>query len=58
MHSQKELKELGNRIASTMQLAEKLDQRMAAYLLSMASLEVSQTLESIQQRAAGRRMDN
>ena len=58
MNSQKELKELGNRIASTMQLAEKLDQRMAAYLLSMASLEVSQTLESIQQRAAGRRMDN
>ena len=58
MQSQKELKELGNRIASTMQLAEKLDQRMAAYLLSMASLEVSQTLESIQQRAAGRRMDN
>jgi len=58
MQSQKELKELGNRIASTMQLAEKLDQRMAAYLLSMASLEVSQTLESIQQRAEGRRMDN
>ncbi|MGO4716371.1 hypothetical protein [Bradyrhizobium sp. 2TAF24] len=58
MQSQKELKELGNRIASTMQLAEKLDQRMAAYLLSMASLEVSQTLESIQQRAAGQRMDN
>ncbi|MBR1219645.1 hypothetical protein JQ557_16685 [Bradyrhizobium sp. U87765 SZCCT0131] len=58
MQSQKELKELGNRIASTMQLAEKLDQRMAAYLLSMASLEVSQALESIQQRAAGRRMDN
>ncbi len=58
MHTRKELRELGTRIDSTMELAEKLDQKMAVYLLSMASLEISQTIETIQQRTNGKRMDN
>ena len=58
MHTRKELKELGTQINSTMQLAEKLDQKMAVYLLSMANLEISQTIKSIQQRSNSRRTDN
>lgn len=58
MHTRKELRELGTRIDLTMELAEKLDQKMAVYLLSMASLEISQTIETIQQRTNGQRMDN
>ena len=58
MQTRKELRELGTRIDSTMELAEKLDQKMAVYLLSMASLEISQTIETIQQRTNGKRMDN
>ncbi|KIZ43809.1 MULTISPECIES: hypothetical protein [Rhodopseudomonas] len=45
MSNKKQINELSSLIDETYKLALQLDQPMAAYLLSMASLEVAETIE-------------
>ncbi len=58
MQTQKELRELSSIIKSTKELAERLDQKMAVYLLSMASLEITQTIKSIQEPSHIQKLDS
>jgi hypothetical protein len=58
MRMQKELRELGAKIDSTIKLAEKLDQKMIIYLLSLASLDLTETIEALQQYQSRAPKDN